>query len=80
MQAKVIPHPATQVPKLRVVLPNEFEITGSLQRPLGASLHTSPFRPFIQVKQATLYHRGKRIRQEANLHICTHAILYIVEE
>ena len=69
MQA-AIPHPASV--KLRIVLPNEFEITGSL--------HTSPFRPFIQMKQATLYHRGKRIRQEANLHICTHAILYIVEE
>ncbi len=80
MQAKVIFHPAAQVPKLRVVLPNEFEITGSLQRPLGASLHTSPFRNFIQMKQATLYRQGKRIRQDTTFHICTHAILYIVEE
>ena len=72
MQAKVIPYPAAQVPKFRVVLPSEFEITGSL--------HTSPYPQFIRVQQGTLYHRGKRIRQEANLHICTHAILYIVEE
>jgi hypothetical protein len=72
MQAKVIPHPAAQTPNLRVVLPNDFEITGSLQ--------TSPFKNFIQMKQATLYHRGKRIRQDSSFHICTHAILYIVEE
>ena len=69
MQA-AIPHPVTL--KLRIVLPNEFEITGSL--------HTSPYPQFIRVQQGTLYHRGKRIRQETNLHICTHAILYIVEE
>lgn len=71
MQAKanIIPHPAT---KMRVVLPNDFEIIGSIQ--------TSPFPDYIQVRQGTLYRQGKRIRHESNLHISTHAILYIVEE
>jgi hypothetical protein len=76
MQATIIPHPATQKlerpPAYRIVLPNDFEITGSIQ--------TSPFKNFIQMKQATLYRQGKRLRQDTTFHICTHAILYIVEE